>query len=98
MSGESTALSASTGQSSPGIRIDGPRVDDAARVLTPRALAFVEDLARRFTARIDELLARHRTAQARFEELGERLGVAMPSTRAVYACAKLLDEKRRTRQ
>jgi 2-dehydropantoate 2-reductase len=30
-------------------------------------------------------------------ELGERLGVAMPSTRAVYACAKLLDEKRRGR-
>jgi 2-dehydropantoate 2-reductase len=29
-------------------------------------------------------------------ELGERLGVAMPSTRAVYACVKLLDEKRRT--
>jgi 2-dehydropantoate 2-reductase len=28
-------------------------------------------------------------------ELGERLGVAMPSTRGVYACAKLLDEKRR---
>jgi 2-dehydropantoate 2-reductase len=28
-------------------------------------------------------------------ELGERLGVAMPSTRAVYAAAKLLDEKRR---
>ena len=27
-------------------------------------------------------------------ELGERLGVAMPSTRAVYACAKLLDERR----
>ena len=25
-------------------------------------------------------------------ELGERLGVPMPSTRAVYACAKLLDE------
>jgi 2-dehydropantoate 2-reductase len=29
-------------------------------------------------------------------ELGERLGVPMPSTRAVYACAKLLDEMRRT--
>jgi 2-dehydropantoate 2-reductase len=29
-------------------------------------------------------------------ELGERLGVPMPSTRAVYACAKLLDEKRKT--
>ena len=27
-------------------------------------------------------------------ELGERLGVAMPATRAVYACAKLLDEHR----
>jgi hypothetical protein len=25
-------------------------------------------------------------------ELGEGLGVPMPSTRAVYACAKLLDE------
>ncbi len=27
-------------------------------------------------------------------ELGERLGVPMPSTRAVYACAKMLNEKR----
>lgn len=27
-------------------------------------------------------------------ELGERLGVAMPATRTVYACAKLLEEKR----
>ena len=31
-------------------------------------------------------------------ELGERLGVPMPATRAVYACAKLLDEHRATRQ
>jgi 2-dehydropantoate 2-reductase len=30
-------------------------------------------------------------------ELGERLGVPMPSTRAVYACVKMLDEKRRAR-
>jgi 2-dehydropantoate 2-reductase len=30
-------------------------------------------------------------------ELGDRLGVPMPSTRAVYACAKMLDEKRRAR-
>jgi len=29
-------------------------------------------------------------------ELGERLGVAMPQTRAVYACAKLLDKQRRS--
>ena len=27
-------------------------------------------------------------------ELGDRLGVAMPVTRTVYACAKLLDQKR----
>jgi 2-dehydropantoate 2-reductase len=30
-------------------------------------------------------------------ELGDRLGVAMPATRTVYACAKMLDEKRRAR-
>ena len=29
-------------------------------------------------------------------ELGERLGVAMPATKTVYACAKMLDEKKRT--
>ena len=28
-------------------------------------------------------------------ELGDRLGVAMPATRAVYACARMLDGKRR---
>ena len=28
-------------------------------------------------------------------ELGDRLGVPVPSTRAVYACARLLDEKKR---
>ena len=27
-------------------------------------------------------------------ELGDRLGVPVPATRAVYACAKMLDEKR----
>jgi 2-dehydropantoate 2-reductase len=30
-------------------------------------------------------------------ELGERLGIAMPATRALYACAKLLDERSRQR-
>ncbi|HYB95483.1 MAG TPA: 2-dehydropantoate 2-reductase [Vicinamibacterales bacterium] len=29
-------------------------------------------------------------------ELGERLGVPMPTTRTVYACVKLLDQKRRS--
>jgi ketopantoate reductase len=28
-------------------------------------------------------------------ELGERLGVSMTATQAVYACAKLLDERSR---
>ena len=28
-------------------------------------------------------------------ELGDRLGVQMPVTRTVYACAKMLDDKRR---
>jgi ketopantoate reductase len=28
-------------------------------------------------------------------ELGERLAVPMPATRAVYSCAKLLDEQSR---
>jgi 2-dehydropantoate 2-reductase len=31
-------------------------------------------------------------------ELGERLGVPMPATKTVYACAKLLDEKNRSRR
>ena len=31
-------------------------------------------------------------------ELGERLGVSMPATRSVYACARLLDERRAERR
>ncbi len=31
-------------------------------------------------------------------ELGERLGVAMPATRAVYACVKMLDEQQGRRR
>jgi malate synthase len=61
------AVSVSIEKSQPSIRIDGSPVDGAERVLTPDALAFVEDLARRFAPRIDELLARRRAAQARFD-------------------------------
>jgi malate synthase len=43
-----------------------PPVDGAERVLTTDAVAFVNDLARRFAVRIDELLERRRTVQARF--------------------------------
>jgi malate synthase len=44
-----------------------PPADGADRVLTPPAVAFVEDLVRRFRPRIDDLLARRRDAQARFD-------------------------------
>jgi malate synthase len=50
-----------------GIRTVGPRVDRADVVLTPAALAFVEDLVRQFSGRIEECLARRRDAQARFD-------------------------------
>jgi malate synthase len=50
-----------------GIRTVGPRVEEAERVLTAPALAFVDDLARRFSGRIQELLARRRAAQAQFD-------------------------------
>src|SRR5438067_4448438 len=53
------------------IRTTGPTVDGAQRVLTAPALAFVEDLTKRFADRIDELLARRRATQARFNS-GER--------------------------
>ena len=51
----------------PSIRIVGLPVEGVERVLTPDALAFVEDLARRFTPRVDELLARRRAVQARYD-------------------------------
>src|SRR5207237_9970609 len=53
------------------VRTTGPAVDGAQRVLTAAALAFVEDLTKRFVDRIDELLARRRAIQARFNT-GER--------------------------
>src|SRR2546428_11772075 len=49
------------------IRTVGPDIDGSDRVLTAPALAFVEDLTRRFRGRIDELLSRRRERQARLE-------------------------------
>ena len=43
-----------------------PIVEGADRILTAPAIAFVEDLTRRFRPRIDELLERRRATQARF--------------------------------
>jgi malate synthase len=47
-----------------GIRIDAPVTDAFSRILTPEALAFVGDLARRFDDRRRELMARRETVQA----------------------------------
>src|SRR5262245_59430719 len=44
-----------------------PPADGTDRVLTPPAVAFVEDLVRRFRPRIDDLLSRRRDAQQRFD-------------------------------
>ena len=48
-----------------------PAIEGADRILTRPALAFVEDLTRRFRPRIDELLARRGTVQERYDH-GER--------------------------
>ena len=59
------------------------QVEHADRVLTPAAVAFVEDLTRRFRPRIEELLERRRTAQQRFDR-GERLDF-LPETADIRA-------------
>src|ERR1700704_1003316 len=43
-----------------------PIVEGTDRILTPTAVAFVEDLTRRFRPRVEELLERRRATQARF--------------------------------
>jgi malate synthase len=60
-----------------------PTVEGIDRVLTAPAVAFVEDLTRRFRPRIEELLARRRDVQARFNA-GERPGF-LSDTAAVRA-------------
>jgi malate synthase len=50
-------------------------VEPDGRVLTPAAVAFVEDLTRRFRPRIAALLTRRRAAQQRLDH-GERLANA----------------------
>ena len=63
------------------IRTAGPKVEGAERVLTPAALTFVEDLARRFRPRIDELLGLRRERQRRVAS-GARLGF-LPDTSSI---------------
>ena len=50
--------------SSPGLVVRGPRLPESGMVLTPDALAFVTDLARRFGAEAARLLERRRARQA----------------------------------
>jgi len=54
------------------------QVEHVDRVLTPAAVAFVEDLTRRFRPRIEELLARRHGVQQRYDR-GERPGF-LPET------------------
>jgi len=51
-----------------GIELAGPVPPGFDTILTPPALRFVAELARRFGARRDELLARRRARQARLDE------------------------------
>src|SRR6476660_7149110 len=45
-----------------------PAVEGAQQVLTADAVAFVEDLTRRFRLRIEELLMQRRVRQAQFDD------------------------------
>ncbi len=53
------------------LEVRGPVTAGYDRILTPEALAFVGELARRFTPQVGQLLARRRETQARFDT-GER--------------------------
>jgi malate synthase len=64
-----------------GIRIDAPVTDAFSRILTPEALAFVGDLARRFDDRRRELMARRETVQADID--AGRLPDFLSETKAV---------------
>jgi malate synthase len=66
-----TASAHQRGSSVQGVELRGPPVPRDEEVLGVDALAFVADLARRFGARRDELLARRQELQRRFDA-GER--------------------------
>ena len=63
------------------IDVRGPRTRSSAAILTPEALAFLAELARRTTPRVQELLARRRERQTEFDRgrmpdyLPETLGI-----------------------
>lgn len=65
------------------ILISGQVGEDQRHILSPEALAFVADLARRFGPRIEAALARRRERHARLAH-GEKLDF-LPATAAVRA-------------
>ena len=64
-----------------GLVVRGPRLPEADAVLTPAALAFVEDLARRFGPEVAKLLERRRVRQAEWDH-GARPHF-LPETRSI---------------
>jgi malate synthase len=83
-------------QAKPGIEIAGEVTPEYARLLTPAALAFIEELARRFGPRVSDLLAMRAERQARLDA-GE-LPDFLPQTAHIRAgdwkCAPLPAELR----
>jgi malate synthase len=77
----------------------GLAVDGVERVLTPKAVAFVEDLTRRFRPRIDELLERRRARQTqlnggtKLDFLPETASVRSGSWRVAPPPADLSDRR-----
>ena len=66
-----------------GVEVRGPQVERAEEVLTPRALAFVAELHRRFDAERRRLLERRSARQVELDA-GARLGF-LPETEEVRA-------------
>ena len=76
-----------------------PAVEGAQQVLTADAVAFVEDLTRRFRVRIEELLMQRRVRQAQFDDgvrpdfLSETAGVRAGDWRVAPTPADLQDRR-----
>ena len=82
-----------------GLEIQAPAAPSEEVVLAPPALEFVADLARRFGGRVEELLARRRERQARFDAgerphfLGETAAIREGSWTVAPLPADLLDRR-----
>src|SRR5712691_5526584 len=80
-------------------RTVGPKVEGADRVLTPPALAFIEDLARRFRPRIADLSELRRERQrrvasgTRLDFLPDTSSIRSSDWRVAQAPADLIDRR-----